>query len=272
MKADIFDLNGKKKGSIELPPQFREELRADLIKKAVLAIQSHKRQPYGASHEAGKRHSTEVPKRRRKYRGCYGKGVSRVPRKVLSRQGTYFNWVGAEAPGTVGGRKAHPPKAEKDWYEKINAKERRKAIRSAIAATAIEAIVKKRGHKVTAVPTIIESTFEKVSKTKDVIDALSKIGLEAELERASQKKIRAGKGKMRGRKYKKKKGPLIVVSERCSLQRSALNIPGVDIINVKSLNAELLAPGCAPGRLTIWTDKAIERMAKENLFMDTAKK
>ncbi|MBU4501784.1 MAG: 50S ribosomal protein L4, partial [Nanoarchaeota archaeon] len=93
-----------------------------------------------------------------------------------------------------------------------------------------------------------------------------KIGLDKELERSSVRKIRAGKGKTRGRKYKTRKGPLIVVSDKCELQKSAKNIPGVDITTIRSINAELLAPGCVPGRLTIFTDKAIERLDKEKLF------
>ena len=84
-----------------------------LIKRAVLTLQNNKRQRYGANPEAGKKVSAALSKRRRKYRGSYGHGISRVPRKILSRRGTSMNWQGAFAPGTVGGRRAHPPKAEK---------------------------------------------------------------------------------------------------------------------------------------------------------------
>jgi len=113
---------------------------------------------------------------------------------------------------------------------------------------------------------IIESDFETVKTTKAAINILLKLGLEKELERSSIKKIRPGRGKIRGRGYKKKKGLLIVVSGKCALYNSAKNIPGVDVVSVESLNAELLAPGCMPGRLTMFTDKAIERLTKEKLF------
>ena len=100
-----------------------------------------------------------------------------------------------------------------------------------------------------------------------MLDFLKSIGLEKELARTEKKKIRPGKGKMRGRKYKKKKGILIVTAEDCPLLKSAKNIPGADIVKVSGLNAELLAPGTMPGTITLWTDKAVEKMSKENRFM-----
>ncbi len=266
MKTDILNLEGKKVKSIDLPEQFDEEYRPDLIRRAVLAIQSHKRQPYGAKPEAGFRQSVTVRKRRRKYRGCYGQGIARSPRKIMSKRGRNLAWVGAFAPNTVGGRRAHPPKATKELAIKINDKERKKAIRSAIAACSIKDLVQKRGHFTETAPIVIESSFESLKKAKDVIKILNNLGLEKELERSSERKVRAGKGKIRGRKYVRKKGPLIVVSKRCELMNSARNIPGVDLSEIKFLNAELLAPGTHAGRLTIWTEEAIKILGKENLF------
>ncbi len=267
MKVDILDLEGKKSGSIDLPIQFYEEIRQDLIKKAVLAIQSNKRQPYGAYPRAGKDYSAEISRRRRDYKTAYGRGISRVPRKTIWHRGTQFGWEGAVAPGTVGGRRAHPPKSNKVWDKKINIKERKKAIRSAIAATINKELVKNRGHIFENIPLIIENKFEDLSKTKDILNVLRNIKLNDELNRIRIKKIRAGKGKNRGRKYKIKKGPLIVVSNACKLEKSASNLQGIDIIKVNNLNAELLAPGCNAGRLIIWTEKSIEKLGKENLFM-----
>lgn len=267
MKLQKFNLEKQKTGDVNLPNQFSEEFRPDLIRRAVLALQSEARQRYGAYPEAGLRHSSKLTKRRRKYRGCYGLGISRCNRKILSRRGTRFNWVGAFSPQTVGGRRAHPPKASKILLQKINRKENRKAIRSAIAATLIKEVVVKRGHKIPAeYPFIIDSSFENLKKTKEVEEALLKLGFEDELERTSVKKIRAGIGKMRGRKYKKKKSVLIVTGEKCSLSNSAKNIPGVDIVEVKSLNAELLAPGAEAGRVTIWTENAVKKLAENKLF------
>jgi large subunit ribosomal protein L4e len=268
MKADILSLENEKVGEIKLPKQFEEPIRPDLIKRSVLVIQSNNRQPYGADPEAGKRASVRLSKKRHDYRGSYGHGISRTPRKIMSRRGTRMNWTGAFAPNTVGGRRAHPPKAEKIWGRKINIKERRKAIRSALASAVSKEIVVERGHKVPDnYPLILEDKFEKINKTKEVMAVLEKIGLKDELKRCSVKKVRAGRGTMRGRKYKKKIGPLIVVSDKCALEKAALNIPGADIVEIKNINACLLAPGTHPGRITIFTKSAVEKLEKEKLFM-----
>ncbi len=268
MKLKIIGTDNTSVGEQTLPSQFSEEIRPDLIKRAVHALQANKRQPYGAKEEAGKRHSAFLSKRRRKYRGTYGIGQSRTPRKVMTRRGTRFFYVGAVAPQTVGGRRAHPPKAEKNWGKKINKKERRKAIRSAISATIIKDMVKERGHKVPDnFPFIIDSKIEKISKTKEIKIFLKKIGLKEELARSEKKKVRAGKGKMRGRKYRKKIGPLLVVSKDCKLLNSGKNIPGISVVKVNNLNAEILAPGAMPGRLTLWTKDSIELLEKKKLFI-----
>ncbi|RMF07218.1 50S ribosomal protein L4 [Candidatus Woesearchaeota archaeon] len=267
MKIKVLTLENKEKGERELPKQFREVVRPDLIRRAVLAIQSHKRQPYGADPEAGMKVSAELSRRRRNYRGSYGIGISRVPRKILSRQGRRMNWVGALAPGTVGGRRAHPPKSEKVWDQKINNKERRKAILSALAATVNVDYVRARGHKVPdSYPFAVDDSIIDVKKTADVSKVLGALGLGEELERTKERKVRAGIGKMRGRRYKKKTGPLIVVPKECDLMKSARNIPGLEVARVDKLNAELLAPGAQPGRLVIFTEGALDRMEKENLF------
>jgi large subunit ribosomal protein L4e len=265
MKIDIINLNNEKTKQIELPNQFNEQIREDIIKRAVEAIDANSRQKYGAKKGAGMRHSADLSRRRRKYRGSYGLGISRVPRKILSRRGTRMNWVGANAPGTVGGREAHPPKPSKEWSKKINKKERKLAIRSAISATIINDMVKQRGHILpNNYPIVIDNKFEDIKKTKEAEDFLKKIGLDKELERVSEKKIRPGKGKSRGRRYKTKKGPLIVVKNKDN--KAIRNIMGVDVIKVNELNAKLLAPGAVPGRMTLWTEEAVNELSKKKLF------
>jgi len=265
MKAALINPDGEKK-SMELPAQFTEELNPDLIKRAVLFEQSIARQPYGTYERAGKGYAVTVYKRRRHYRGSYGIGISRAPRKVISRRGSRFNWVGAFAPGTVGGRRAHPPKTEKVWAKKINRKEYMKALRSAVSATTKKAVVSGRGHAVPQEYPFVISKSEGIGKTRNMMGFLKKLGLGNELQRASKTKLRAGKGKMRGRKTKKKKGPLVVVSGPCPLMKAARNIPGIDVVEVNNLSAALLAPGTAAGRLTIFTEEAVSKMKKEALF------
>ncbi|MDI6737078.1 MAG: 50S ribosomal protein L4 [Nanoarchaeota archaeon] len=265
MKAELLSLDGKKEKEITLPEQFTEEFRPDVIKRAVLAIQANKRQKYGVTETAGKRYSSRLSRRRRQYRGSYGKGISRIQRKIMSRRGAHINMVGAFVPGARGGRTAHPPIAAKNWGQKVNDKERRLAIRSAIAATANKEIVAARA-SFSNVPLIIAEGIESIAKTKDVEALMLKLGMEKEIERIKESKVRAGRGKTRGRRHKNKSSVLFVVSGKCPLQKSAKNLHGVDVSDVKSLNAELLAPGAVAGRLTVWSSKAVEKMDKEKLF------
>ena len=268
MKLDVLTTENAKAGQAALPKQFDEPVRDDLIQRAVLSLQAAGRQAYGGYGNAGMRHSTRVSRRRKDYRGSYGKGISRVPRKVHTHRGTQFVWVGALAAGTVGGRRAHQPKPYKDWNQKVNRTENRKAIRSALAATVQPAVVEKRGHKLPkGFPFIIDTAFEAVAKTKDLESALVKLGFAAELERAGVKRIRAGRGKSRGRKHKTPISFLFVVSkDETTLAHAAKNLPGADVVPVHRLNAELLAPGAHPGRLTLYTHAAVDRLAKEALY------
>ena len=261
MKLKIINIKAEVVGEKVLPAQFNEKIRPDLIKRAVIALRSHKRQPYGASPEAGKRASAYVSKRRRDYKTTYGIGQSRTPRKVMSRRGTRFNWVGAFAPQTVGGRRAHPPKAEKIWFLKINKKEKRKAIRSAMATSMSKDYLKNVPKDF---PFVIDNEIESIKKTKDVKNFLIKAGFKEMLDRKN--KVRAGKGKMRGRKFRKKKGPLFIVSDKCDLEKSAKNLAGVDVVKVKNISCEMLAPGINVCRPALYTVKSIDMLEKEKLF------
>jgi large subunit ribosomal protein L4e len=266
MKIEIRNAANEKTGEIELPEQFNETVNADLISRAVLAEQSRNWQPYGNFPEAGKRPSAKLSKRRHDYRGSYGHGISRVPRKIMSHRGTQFNWVAAFVPNVVGGRRAHPPKSWKILELKINRQEERKAIRSALAAGMSKQLVSKI-HAVPAnYPFAADASFEKISKTKEIYAALNKVGMEKELERTAEKVQRAGRGKMRGRKYRIKKGVLIIVAGDCGLMKAARNIPGIEVASISKLNAELLAPGTSAGRPLLITTSAIERMKKEKIY------
>lgn len=268
MNVKVIDANNKETKTVQLPPQFAEPVRTDLVKRAVLALQSARRQKYGAFEEAGKRYSSYLSKRRHNYKGTYGIGQSRTPRKVLNRRGTRFYFVGAFAPQTVGGRRAHPPKSEKNWAHKINNKERRKAIRSALSAVMNKELVSQRGHKIPEkYPFILDNSFEQIQKTKDVMTALQNVGFKEEIARAENIIIRAGIGKRRGRKHIVKKSFLFVVSKDCPLLKAASNIAGADVVPVNSLNAELLAPGTHPGRVTLFTDSALDVLSQSKLFM-----
>lgn len=269
MKVKVFDQKKAETKTVTLPVQFSEPIRPDLVKRAVNALQAARRQKYGAKPDAGTRYSSFLSKRRNNYKSTYGIGQSRTPRKVLNRRGTRFFFVGAFAPQTVGGRRAHPPKAEKEWVQKINVKERRKAIRSALAATMHPELVTKRGHKLPeGFPFALDTSFEDISKTKDIITALTTLGFTEEMARAEITTTRAGAGKRRGRRIITKKSFLFVVSKDCPLLKAAANVAGADVVPVQSLNAELLAPGTHQGRLTLFTDGALDVLAQRQLFTD----
>lgn len=266
MKIAVLGLDGKKKSTLELPAQFNEPVRPDLIWRAVLALRSKARQRFGVAWSAGKKASAKLSRRRRAYKASYGFGISRTPRKVLSHRGRRFVWTGAVAPQTVGGRVAHPPKP-KVWSHKINKKEAAKALRSALSATMQPDLVALRGHALpSGWPFAADSSLEELSKTAQVRAALAAMGFKPELDRCDRRKIRAGKGKRRARPYKCPRGPLIVVSSDCALLRSGRTLPGVAIARMAELNPEILAPGAAPGRLTLFTEAALKVMAKEGLF------
>lgn len=261
MEVNILDLNGKPMERIELPKVFEEPIRKDLIHRAVLASQSNRRQPYSPDPMAGKRTAAHYHGKRRARYSMMNKEMARLPR-LHNKTVPFLAMKARFVPQAVGGRRAHPPLVEKVWSLKINKKERRKAIRSALAATAVKDLVLERGHQVQDIkelPIIVDNKLQELKKTKDVIEFLVKIGLGKELERVSERKIRAGKGKARSRKYKIKIGPLFVVTNENGICKAVENISGCDVSNVENLSVEKLAPGASIGRLTIFTKDAIEK-------------
>ena len=245
MDINIIDLSGNTTKKIT-SGLFDETYRPDLIKKAVLAAQANRQQPYGAHMYAGMRTSAEG--------WGPGRGVSRVARlKNGSKSGM--------KPLAVKGREAHPPKPEKDRSEKINDKERKKAIRSALAATGNLELVTKRGHKFSAqLPLLAVDNLPELTKTKDVKSFMEAVKVWDDIDRAKDTTISAGRGKLRGRRYKNTKSILIVTAEDKGIARAGRNLAGVDIVTYDQLNTELLAPGTHAGRLTIFTESAIAKL------------
>jgi large subunit ribosomal protein L4e len=245
MKAQVKTLDGGVTKSIDLPEIFSEEYRPDLIKKAVMALQSVRRQPHGSHPFAGIRSSAVG--------WGSGRGSSHVPRlKNGSRA--------AKVPQAKGGREAHPPKVEKILIKEINQKEKHKAFRSAVAASINAELIKGRGHTFEgAVPIVFEDKFEAIGKTQDLISVLTTAGIYNDIERAKDsKKVRAGRGKMRGRRFKQRKSLLIVTADTPLI--AARNLAGVDVVTIDQLNVEHLAPGMLAGRLTVWTESALVRL------------
>lgn len=247
----VYSVKGEVKATIEVPPVFRSDVRPDLVRRAVTAARANRRQPYGPSRTAGMRHSAHWSGK--------GHGVSRVPRI----RGTM---IGAQAPGTVGGRKAHAPKPSALWAKKINAKERRLARNAALAAIRDPEIVARRGHRFRddlTLPVVVEDAVEGLEKTTDAIEFLTAIGLYDDVLRARRgTHVRAGRGKMRSRLRRQPRSFLFVVADVDAARRGFGNLPGVDLTEPDRLNAEALAPGGDLGRLTMFTESAIERVRR----------
>ena len=254
--VNVYDLEGKPESSIDLPDVFSTPFRPDVIRKTVLFQQSHKRQPQGRDPMAGKHTSARTM--------GTGHHLSRVPRVKGSRYPKAQQ--AAFAPSALGGRSTQPPRAEKRIYKRINEKERELALRSAIAATANKDIVASRGHaigKVPQLPLVIVDKLEELMKTSDVKNVFEKFGLMEDVDRVSSSwKLRSGKSAMRGRAKRHGIGPLLVIVEDRGIGKAARNLLGVDVVEIKSLNTELLAPGTHPGRLTIWTSSALQGVGK----------
>ena len=269
--AESFSVEAKQGKAVSLPDAFSSDIRMDLIRSAVHSSRANRRQPYGHREHNGKKAPQPGMKHSVEWWGK-GRGVSRIMRKTGQR-------TGAQNPHTRGGRRAHVPKVDKDWTQKLNSKQKAVARDSAIAASADPDIVAARGHRFdegTNFPIIIDGYVESRQgsdekydveslplqySTRKFIAMMEGIGLGEDLIRAkSGKTIRAGKGTMRGRKTRTPKSILLVVSNRDGLHKAASNVPGVDVVVAKDLCAEDLAPGGDPGRLTVWTKQAIEAM------------
>jgi large subunit ribosomal protein L4e len=245
MQATLLDLDGDAAGEVDLPEVFETAYRPDLIERAVLAAQANRKQDYGSDDYAGLRTPAES--------FGSGRGQAHVPRQ---------DGQGRRVPQTVGGRRAHPPKEQTNRGLDVNDKERKKAVRSAIAATADAEVVAERGHQFdddVELPLVVSDDFEELVKTQAVVDVLESLGVHADIERADETKIKAGRGKTRGRKYRRPKSILFVTSEEPS--RAARNLAGADVTTAREVNAEDLAPGAQPGRLTIWTESALAEVA-----------
>lgn len=244
MKASVYSLEGKIIREIELPSCFQEEPRPDLIKRAVLSDESKLKQPKGNYPFAGFETSARYRGRKEDYGAVKNRGIPHLPHEVLpkGRLGKV-----KRVPLAVKGHRAHPPKPEKHLVEKINKKEYAKAIRSAIAMTAMhDKVAERMKQKLSlSLPIILDSGFEELKKTSDVVELLEKLNLGPIIK----------KSKENGRK-----GPLIVVSKSL---KAARNIPGVDVVDVEKLKVMHLAPGTHPGRLTIYTEKALDAISKK---------
>ena len=249
--VNLYDVEGKSTGKVSLPRYFDAPVRSDVIKRAVVAIQSHSYQPQGRDAMAGKRTTAESL--------GVGRGMSRIPRVKGERYAR--GGLAGFAAGTVKGRLTWPPTSARIVSKRINRKELKLAMLSAVAATSSQKLVQARGHKIDAnieLPLVVSDATETVTKSSEAEKLLKNLGVWEDVERASDRKIRSGKGSVRGRPFKNKVSALIVVAKRQGAEKAFGNFTGVGVVAVSSLTVTDLAPGTHPGRLTIWTESALK--------------
>jgi len=250
----VFSLEGEKTTTTPLPTVFTSPIRPDIVQFVHTNMAKNKRQAYAVSTRAGKEVSASS--------WGTGRAVARIPR--VGGGGTSRSGQGAFGNMCRGGRMFAPTKVWRKWHRKINTTQKRYAVTSALAASAVPALVMARGHRVDEVPEIplvLDSELENTNLTSRAVDILSAVGAYPDVERAvDSKQIRAGKGKLRNRRYTLRRGPLIIYADNSACEKAFRNLPGVETCSVHSLNLLQLAPRGHTGRFCIWSQSAMDAL------------
>ncbi|KAH6648835.1 ribosomal protein L4 domain-containing protein [Truncatella angustata] len=246
--------------SLALPTVFSAPIRPDVVNFCHTAQAKNKRQPYSVSEKAGHQTSAES--------WGTGRAVARIPR--VSGGGTHRAGQAAFGNMCRSGRMFAPTKIWRKWHVKINQGQKRFAVASAVAASAVAPLLLARGHaisKVPEVPLVIDSSKVEgaaVAKTAAALKLLNEVGAAEDIEKAKKsKKVRAGKGKLRGRRHRQRRGPLVIYDPKTDgteLIKGFRNLPGCETCDVYALNLLQLAPGGHLGRFIVWTSNAFKAL------------
>jgi large subunit ribosomal protein L4e len=244
----------KKSSTVTLPGVFLAPIRDDVVNFVHTNMRKNKRQPYAPADNAGGQTSA--------ISWGTGRAVARIPR--VSGGGTGRSGQGAYGNMCRGGRMFAPNKIWRHWHRRINQNQRRFATASAIAASALPALVQARGHRVShigEIPVVVDDGIEKLQKTKDAVRLLKQLGVYTDVEKsAHSRKIRTGQGKLRNRRHVQRRGPLVVFNKDEGIHKAFRNLPGVNLVRVDGLNLLQLAPGGHLGRLIVWSQSAFKRL------------
>ncbi|OAA67039.1 60S ribosomal protein [Niveomyces insectorum RCEF 264] len=243
-----------------IPAVFLSPIRADIVQQVHTGMAKNKRQPYAVSEKAGHQTSAES--------WGTGRAVARIPR--VSGGGTHRAGQAAFGNMCRSGRMFAPTKIWRKWHIKVNQGQKRFATASAVAASAVAPLLLARGHKINSVPEVplvIDSkAFAPAARTAQAVALLQAVGAGADVDKVRQsKKLRAGKGKLRGRRYRQRRGPLVIYDPEVDgkdLVKGFRNIPGVETSSVFALNLLQLAPGGHLGRFVVWTSAAFAALDK----------
>merc|ERR1712147_41816 len=249
-----FNENGEAAGQVTLPAVFKAPIRPDVVNFVHTNMAKNARQAYAVHKHAGHQTSAES--------WGVGRAVARIPR--VRGGGTHRSGQGAFGNMCRGGRMFAPTKTWRRWHRPINQNQRRYAVCSALAASALPALVMARGHRVDGVnevPCVSTDAIESITKTKAATELLQKLGAFDDVQKCKDsKKIRAGKGKMRNRRFRMRRGPLIIYNSDNGISQAFRNLPGVETISVERLNLLKLAPGGHLGRFCVWSQSAFEKL------------
>jgi large subunit ribosomal protein L4e len=252
--VSVYGLTGDKSGETNLPAVMKAPLRPDIVQFVHTNLNKNHRQAYSVSIYAGKQVSAES--------WGTGRAVARIPR--VGGGGTSRSGQGAFGNMCRGGRMFAPTKTWRRWHRKVNLTQKRYAVASALAASAVPALVMARGHvidQVPEIPLVLDSTVESTKKTSVAKDILAAIGALDDVDKAADsKQVRAGKGKMRNRRYTLRRGPLVIYNTNDGVEQAFRNLPGVELCCVTRLNLLQLAPGGHLGRFCIWSQAAFEAL------------
>ena len=250
-ETEILSLNGEAKGKVALPKAFEEEVRPELILRAVLAENTRKLQPQGHYLLAGMQTTATYFGAMNSYRSGRHMGLAIRPREKLG--GGALGKVRV-VPSAKSGKRAHPHLIEKRLIEQINKKEYQRALASAVSATG-----KPSKHTKLKMPIVITNDIESIKKTKEIVKVINAIKLSDQLEEGKKSKLRKGLRRTSSRR-RYKKSFLLVLGKESSAIKAARNIAGVDACEVSKLTANLLAPGGVSGRITVWSENAIKNL------------
>jgi len=267
--VNVYKIDGNKEGTVELPKVFDTPVRPELIRQIYTNVAKNAMQPHGTDPLAGIKVSAVS--------WGPGRAKARVPR--INGSGSNRNGQGAYANFCRGGHLFGAPTTMRRWFRAVPIKQRRYAIASAIAATAVPAYVQARGHKiekVAEIPLVASNEIESIKKTKDAVKALKALNLYEDVTRVLDSKVhRSSLGKMRRSAYKNKRGPLVIYAKDDGVSKAFRNIPGVDVMCVTRLSLAALAPAASLGRLCVWSESAIKALdgiyeSKKNFVLPRA--
>jgi large subunit ribosomal protein L4e len=261
MKIQILDAKGNKTGEINTEI-FGGVIREDIIQKIVEIEKLEEKQFYAPYMWSGMETSASgnVKHNRHVWKTDRGRGMSRFPKKRMSDKGDRFVWMGAVVPGTRGGRRAHPPKTIRgEW--KINKKEKILGFKSGLAMMCSLDKIKEKYSRLNDanIDVKLKLTFiieDKMLglKTKEFFVALNNILGDKLFGVAVQERaLRCGIGKLRGRKYKKNAGMLLVIGNK-----QEKKILGLDVVKARDLKLKDFAGNGA--RICVFTEEAVKNL------------